>query len=88
MRLTDERITFLSHHIVRVLTRERMISGDESALSVLAKKTIINFLKNEALIDERVRAKIMSIRRNIPEGSREWEVMYEQFYGEEMNKLK
>jgi hypothetical protein len=88
VRLTDERITFLSHHIVRVLTRERMISGDESALSVLAKKTIINFLKNEALIDERVRAKIMSIRRNIPEGSREWEVMYEQFYGEEMNKLK
>ena len=89
MRLTDERITFLSHHIMSVLVREKMIkSADEAAMSQEAKKLIIKFLKDEEAVDQKARAKIATIKRGIHEGSREWDVLYEQYYNEEINKVK
>lgn len=88
MRLTDERITFLSHHIVKVIIREKLINQtDEAALSQETKKMIIKFLKEEELVDQKIRTKISSIKRGIPEGSREWDVLYEQYYSEEMTKM-
>lgn len=89
MRLTDDRINYLAHHIVNVLMREKAISlTDESAAAQEVKKLMIKFLKNEEVVDQKVHAKIASIKRSIPEGSREWDILYEQYYDEEMNKLK
>lgn len=88
MRLTDERINYLSHHIVTVLACDGMIKlQDEAAMIQHIKKIIIKFNKDEEAIDAKVRSKINSIKRNIPEGSREWDILYEQYYSEEMNKL-
>lgn len=88
MRLSDERINYLSHHIISTLKREGLIFvSDESMLVQESKKVMIKFLKNEEAIDQKVRTKILSIKRGIPEGSREWDVLYEQYYNEEMDKL-
>lgn len=89
MRLTDDRINYLSHHIIRALVREGLVSvSDEAGTVQDVKKTMIKFIKAEATIDQTVRSKIASIKRGIPEGSREWDILYEQYYSEEMNKLK
>lgn len=89
MRLSDERINFLSHHIISTLVRERLIDVEsESAESQEIKKLMIHFIKSEDAVDQKVRDKIASIKRGIPEHSREWDVLYEQYYSEEMNKLK
>ncbi|OGQ48161.1 MAG: hypothetical protein A3I09_05180 [Deltaproteobacteria bacterium RIFCSPLOWO2_02_FULL_47_10] len=89
MRLTDDRINYLSHHIIRTLVREGLVSiADEAGTVQDVKKVMIKFIKAEEAIDQTVRTKIASIKRGIPEGSREWDVLYEQYYNEEMNKLK
>ena len=89
MRLSDERITFLTGHIVKSLVMEKLIETDsESFLAQDIKKMIVFFLKHEETVDQKVRDKIASIKRGIPEHSREWDVLYEQYYNEEMRKLK
>lgn len=89
MRLSDERINFLSHHLVTTLAREGLIkSGDEAAMSMDIRKIMIRFIKDEEAVDQKIRTKIASIKRGIPEHSREWDVLYEQYYNEEMNKMK
>ncbi len=88
MRLTDDRINFLSHHIITAMVRERLIKTDDEAHSAQEIKKIMTlFLKHEEGIDQKVRTKIATIKRGIPEHSREWDVLYEQYYNEEMNKL-
>lgn len=37
-------------------------------------------------MDELVRRKIRSMSRVIPEGGREWEILYRRFFEEEMRK--
>ena len=88
MRLTDERINYLSRHIVNVMVREGLIETDDESLAAQdITKIMIKFLNHEETVDNKVRAKIASIKRGIPEHSREWDVLYEQYYNEEMNKL-
>lgn len=89
MRLTDDRISYLSHHIISALVREKMlIPAGEETLVQETKKILIKFLKGEEAIDQKVRTKISSIKRNILEGTEEWNILYEQYYNEEMSKLK
>jgi hypothetical protein len=88
MRLSDDRISFLSHHIVRTLIKESLVKiPDELEAVQDFKKTITKFLQSEEKVDQSVRAKIATIKRGIPEGSREWDILYEQYYNEEMNKF-
>lgn len=43
-------------------------------------------LKLEDEIDAFVRQKLNSYSRPLPEGSREWDVLYDKFYDEEVDK--
>lgn len=89
MRLTDDRINYLSHHLVKTLAREGLVNvADEAVEAQDVKRVMIKFMRTEESIDQKVRAKITSIKRGIPEGSSEWDILYEQYYNEEMNKLK
>ena len=49
-------------------------------------KTLTDELKIEDVIDAEVRRKLASYSRKIVEGNREWDVMYEKFYEQEMKK--
>lgn len=89
MRLSDERINYLSKHIVTTLEREKMIDiMSETMTTQEVRLVIVKFLKNEEAIDQKIRTKIATIKRNIPEHSKEWEILYEQYYNEEMSKLR
>lgn len=89
MRLTDDRINFLSHHIIRTLARDKTIRvDDESGAVVEIKKSIIKFMQTEESVDQKARAKIQTLKRGVQEGSREWDILYEQYYSEELEKMK
>lgn len=45
-------------------------------------------LRRDELIDRKVRQKITSQKRDIPEGGREWEILYRQYYQEEFDKAR
>lgn len=85
MRLSDDKITHLSHILFGELVNRGVIAPkeEEGKIRREIKKTIVDELKVGEDIDEAVRRKLQSYSRKIIEGSPEWEVLYKKFYAEE-----
>jgi len=90
MRLSEDRIYHLSHLIQDMLIRDRNIEILETEERVLreTKRTIADELKFEDEADEAARRTIQSLSRKVPEGSREWDVLYRKYVEEEMNRRR
>ncbi len=87
MRLSEDRISHIAHLIIDTLYREDMVDfqREEIALNEV-KRSMTDYLRVEDEVDEIVRNKIHSMSRVIPEGGREWDVLYKKFFKEEMEK--
>jgi uncharacterized protein len=90
MRLSEDRIYHLSHLIQDMLIRNRNIEILETEERILreTKRTIADELKFEDEADEAARRTIQSLSRKVPEGSREWDVLYRKYVEEEMNRRR
>lgn len=87
MRLSEERIRHISHLILDDLKVKKCInSSNDAALLHSIKKMLFDYFKVEDEIDDFVRQKIRSYSRVISEGSREWDIMYDKLFREEMGK--
>ena len=90
MRLSEDRISHLSHLILDKLVRDRSVDvlKPEEKLLREIKRTISDELKFEDEADEAARRTIQSLSRKVPEGSREWDVLYRKYFEEEMNRRR
>lgn len=90
MLLSDDKISHLSHLILRGLTRDQRATllAEETKVLREIKRTIIDEVKVEEEIDQVVRIKLSSYSRPIYEGSPEWDVLYQKFLFEEQRKRK
>jgi hypothetical protein len=90
MRLSHEKMVHLSHVIVEAAAGAEGARLTQAANEV--RNRILAVLKEElrrdAETEARVRRKISSQRRNIPEGSPEWEVLFRKYYEEELAGLR
>jgi len=90
MRLTEDRISHISHLILDKLVQDRdvdVLQSEERMLREI-KRTITAELQFEDDADTAARRTIRSLSRNIPEGSREWDVLYRKYVEEELNKRR
>lgn len=89
MRLTREKVNVLSHQITEKLASIDEIDFIEDRNTIrLAVIDILNeWLQKEAQVDQAARVKIESQKRNIPEGSAEWDILYRKYYDEEMRNI-
>jgi hypothetical protein len=90
VRLSEDRISHLSHLILDKLVQERTVDvlQPEEKLLREIKRTISDELKFEDDADEAARRTIQSLSRKVPEGSREWDVLYRKYIEEEMNRRR
>lgn len=87
MRLSEDRISHICHKIHDRLYLDEFVDYKDEDEALRAIKKIFNdFLALEDQIDDKVRAKIKSIKRGITEGSSEWEILHKKYYEEEMRK--
>lgn len=89
MRLTEPKIRQITLKIAGILTAKNAVSCENK--EILIKKiydSISSFLKIEDLIDDLVRKKIKTFRKNIPDGGQEWEILYKKYFEEELKKRK
>ena len=90
MRLSREKINHLSHCIINVLLKDENVeilkAKNDIRLEIV--RVITEELMLEEEIDRKVRGMLSSYKRKILEGSREWEILYQKTYEEEMNKKK
>ncbi|MCX7979266.1 MAG: DUF507 family protein, partial [Bdellovibrionaceae bacterium] len=60
-------------------------SDEDEALRV-AKRAIIEFVRQDEEIDRFARAKVASLKRGVLEGSPEWDILYRKYYEEERSR--
>lgn len=90
MRLSEDRISHVSHLILNMLERNKNVEPLQSEERLLReiKRILTSELKFEDEADMAARRTIQSLSRKVPEGSREWEVLYHKYREEEMHRRK
>lgn len=90
MRLTEDRISHISHLVLDMLIQNRNVDALQAEERILReiKRTITDELKFEDEADQAARRTIQSLSRNVPEGSREWDVLYRKYVEEELNRRR
>ena len=86
--LSEDKQTHLSHVILQALqdTSEGKIRGTSTQALKEIKRVLADSMHVEEQIHRLVRSRLQSYSRRIPEGSSEWDVLYEKTYQEELRK--
>jgi hypothetical protein len=89
MRLTREKTVRLSHRIIELLVSSSDVDFVEDRDTI--RQEIVNILtsllKLEEQVDADARAKIGSQKKEILEGSEEWDILYRRYYSEGLKRL-
>jgi len=88
MRLSNAKVNHLANLIMNYLRIEPEIEffEEDSDIRLEVARIIQEELRDDEVIDQAVRYKIESQRRDIPEGGEEWDILYRRYYDEEMGK--
>jgi hypothetical protein len=89
MRLSREKIIRLSHQITEVLVScdEVEFVEDRDTIRQQVVQILTATLRDEEKADAEVRKKITSQKKEILEGSEEWDILYRKYYADELRRL-
>jgi hypothetical protein len=90
MKLSRDKVSEMSHKVVEMLRKNRDIrlkNKDSNAIRLEIVRLMTELLLAEDKVDRAARAKIRSQKRDIPEGSEEWDLLLRKYYAEELKKL-
>jgi uncharacterized protein len=89
MRLSREKIVRLSHQITDVLVSSDEVEfvEDRDTIRQQIVQILTATLREEEKADQEVRKKISSQKKEILEGSEEWEVLYRKYYADELRRM-
>jgi hypothetical protein len=90
MRLSHERCVHLSHLVVNLLEDDESVDflRDLNDVRLKVLQILEGEMVREAELEEMIRRRIASQKRDVPEGSAEWEVLFRKYYEEEMKKVR
>ena len=88
MRVSRDKVMHWSHLIVSALENSEGTTWlvDKNTLRMEIAHFMIGELQIEEEVDQEVRRILKSYKRNIAEGSREWDIMYQKTFEEQMKK--
>jgi hypothetical protein len=88
MRLSRDKVMHLAHRIAQALADTTFItrSANLNDLRMEIANTMLAELSVEDEVDRDVQRILRSYKRPIVEGSREWDVMYQKTFEEQMKK--
>ena len=89
MRLTREKIVRISHQLVDLLVQSNEVEfvEDRDTIRQHVVQTMTNVLKGEEKVEVEVRKRITSQKKEILEGSEEWDVLFRKYYSDELRRM-
>ncbi len=89
MKLSRDKINDLSHKVVAALRKSRdfRLKRDPNDVRLELVKIITDLLQTEEKVDRAARTKIRTQKREIAEGTEEWDLLHKRYYAEELKKL-
>ena len=86
--VSEGRISHLAHMVLDQLKAGDVSDLQQDRLLLKELKAVLDeYLNLDEALDAKVRRKIASLSRRVPEGSGEWDVLYRQYLEEERRKL-
>jgi len=89
MRLSREKLVRLSHIVTDLLVASEDVEFVEDRATI--RQNVVDILtallKEEEQVDAQARQKIGSQKKEILEGSEEWDVLYRRYYAEELRRM-
>ena len=86
MRLTEAMSSHLAHQAILALREAGVQVRNERLALASVKKALARAFDQDPRIDEAVRRRIASLSRSVPPGSSEYEILYRQYYEQELRK--
>ena len=89
MRLSREKTVRLSHVVTKVLVESDDVEFIEDRDTIRQEIFLVlqALLREEEKVDAEARRKIASQKKDIPEGSAEWDILYRKYYAEELKRM-
>ena len=90
MKLSRDKVSDMSHKIVDMLRKRRELrlrDKDTNNVRLEIVRCMTELLVAEDKVDRVARDKIRTQKREIPEGSEEWDLLHRRYYSEELKKL-
>lgn len=89
MKLSRDKVTDMSHKMVAALRKSRdlRVKKPVNDLRLEIVRDMTEILMIEDKVDRAARQKIRTQKREIPEGTEEWDLLHRRYYSEELKKL-
>jgi hypothetical protein len=89
MRLSREKIVRLSHALTDLLVANDDVQFIEDRETIRREivQVLQAMLREEEQVDAEARRKIGSQKKEILEGTEEWDILYRKYYSEEMKRM-
>lgn len=89
MKLSRDKINDISHKVVAALRRSRdfRLKRDPNDVRLELVKVMTDILVTEEKVDKAARTKIRTQKKEISEGTEEWDLLHKRYYAEELKKL-
>lgn len=88
-RMSESRISHLAHLLLDGVRKGRLGEfPNEGRALAETKRVLQEYFQREDHLDDIVRQKIQSLSRQVPAGSREWDVLYRKYFEEESRKQR
>src|SRR4051794_4678356 len=90
MKLSRDKVTDISHKLVEMLRKSRELrlrNKDTNAVRLEIVRFMTDLLMAEEKVDKASRQKIRTLKKEVPEGTEEWDLLHKRYYSEELKKL-
>ena len=89
MRLSREKIVRISHQVTDLLVQSNEVEfiEDRDTIRQHIVQTLTNILHEEEKVEVEVRKRISSQKREILEGSEEWDLLFRKYYSDELRRM-
>jgi hypothetical protein len=89
MKLSRDKINEISHKMVAAFrkSREFRLKKDPNDVRLAVVGAMTELLNVEEKVDRAARTKIRSQKKEIPEGTEEWDLLHRRYYAEELKKF-
>lgn len=86
MRLSRDKVNEISRRLLTALkkSRECRIRRNENDLRLEIVRIMSDILQNEDKADKAARAKIRTLKREVLDGTEEWDLLHKRFYADEL----
>lgn len=89
MKLSRDKVNDVSHKILSMMRKGRgfRVRKDANDVRLQLVSVMTEVLQTEDRVDKAARTKIKTQKREIAEGTEEWDLLHKRYYAEELKKL-